>query len=135
MNILSNFKNINYTKKKGKGFAYFFSFILLLISIYSFFFLKKISIGPIVAAIILILLAKYAIKTLKAPTIFWEMIGIFLGIIFSPIILTVIYCATIVPINFLIRILGKDLINLKFSEKKTYWVNRKNKNITFKNQF
>ena len=83
MNILSNFKTISYTKKKGKSFAYFFSFILLLISIYSFFFLKKISIGPIVAAIILILLAKYAIKTLKAPTIFWEMIGISLGIIFS----------------------------------------------------
>lgn len=118
-----------------KNFGFFFSTLFLILTI--FFFLKnnEFKILLFFSSFLLFFLSILCPIALKYPSKIWEMVGISLGIIFSPIILTVIYCATIVPINFLMRILGKDLINLKFSERKTYWVNRKNKNITFKNQF
>jgi hypothetical protein len=43
--------------------------------------------------------------------------------------MALIFFTILTPISFLVRILGKDLLKLKFSKKNSYWIQRK-KNIT-----
>ena len=66
----------------------------------------------------------------------WEKFGIFLGIIFSPIILSFVYIITIIPVNLIIRIMNLDLIQKNFEYKKqSYWHIHKDKKINFRDQF
>ena len=47
---------------------------------------------------------------------------IFLVSFISTIIMGIIFFIIITPISFLLRILGKDALNLKKINKKTYWI-------------
>ena len=66
----------------------------------------------------------------------WEKFGLFLGKFFSPVILTLIYLLTIIPINFIVRIFRIDLINKEVSNKvESYWVKREDSKVNFKDEF
>jgi hypothetical protein len=45
------------------------------------------------------------------------------------IIMALIFFTIVTPISLLVRVLGKDLLRLKFSKNDTYWIKRV-KNIT-----
>jgi hypothetical protein len=48
-----------------------------------------------------------------------------LGSIINPVVMLLIYCITIVPIGLILRLVGKDLLLLKFnSSEKSYWISR-----------
>ena len=47
---------------------------------------------------------------------------IFLVSFISTIIMGIVFFIIITPISFLLRILGKDALNLKKINKKTYWI-------------
>ena len=73
---------------------------------------------------------------LQKPRVFWDKFGEFLGIIFSPIILFLVYLITMVPINLMIRFFNIDIIQKNKSKKcQSYWIDANNKKINFKNQF
>ena len=46
-----------------------------------------------------------------------------LGKYVAPIVLSLIYFL-ILSIGLFMRLIGKDLLNLKFSKKNSYWINR-----------
>ena len=55
----------------------------------------------------------------------WIKFGELLGRIIAPIVMGVIYFIILTPLSFLVRFFGKDLLNLKFSNKvNTYWIKR-----------
>lgn len=55
----------------------------------------------------------------------WTGLGLLLFKVVNPIVLGLIYLTTIVPIGLLMRLLGHDLLSLKFKpEAKSYWVVR-----------
>jgi len=64
-------------------------------------------------------------KLLTPLNIFWIKIGEVLGKFISPIVMFLIYFTILTPLSFLIRITGKDLLNIKYSKKKSYWITRK----------
>ena len=66
---------------------------------------------------------------------YWIKLGELLGIIISPLVMAIVYFAVITPIAIIIRILGKDLLKLKFSKSSTYWINRIQKLGSMKRQF
>ena len=41
----------------------------------------------------------------------------------------------VTPIGLFMRLIGKDLLNLKFSKSNTYWIKRKKKVGSMKKQF
>jgi len=41
----------------------------------------------------------------------------------------------VTPIGLIMRLLGKDLLNLKYSVNKSYWVEKKGPKSKMKNQF
>jgi large-conductance mechanosensitive channel len=65
----------------------------------------------------------------------WFKFGIFLGKIISPIIMGIIFFLVVTPIGLIMRILGKDLLNLKFNNKKSYWIEKNGPKSKMKNQF
>ena len=55
----------------------------------------------------------------------WTRLGLILFKVVNPVVLGLIYLTTIVPIGLLMRLLGRDLLNLKFDRQAaSYWVVR-----------
>ena len=65
----------------------------------------------------------------------WFRFGVFLGNFVSPIIMGIIFFLVVTPIGLLMKLLGKDLINLKKNNEKTYWIQRNKIKSSMKNQF
>ena len=66
----------------------------------------------------------------------WIKFGEILGLIIAPIIMALVYFIILTPISLIVRMLGKDLLGLKFLKKQdTYWTRRKKKLGTMKKQF
>ena len=74
-------------------------------------------------------------KILTPLNYLWTKFGIYLGKILSPIIMMIIFFLIVTPIGLLMRILRKDLINLKFNNNNTYWIKRGDQKSKMKNQF
>ncbi len=66
----------------------------------------------------------------------WIKFGELLGMIIAPVVMGLVYFIILTPISLLIRIFGKDLLNLKYSNKnETYWLKKKKNTGTMDKQF
>ena len=66
----------------------------------------------------------------------WIKFGEILGIIIAPIIMALVYFAILTPVSLVVRVFGKDLLGLKFTNKQqTYWINRKKNMGSMRKQF
>ena len=66
----------------------------------------------------------------------WIKLGEIFGLIIAPIIMALVYFIILTPISLIVRMLGKDLLGLKFLKNQdTYWTKRKKKIGTMKKQF
>ena len=66
----------------------------------------------------------------------WIKLGEILGLIIAPIIMALVYFIILTPISLIVRMLGKDLLGLKFLKTQdTYWTKRKKKLGIMKKQF
>ena len=56
----------------------------------------------------------------------WIKLGELLGRVIAPVVMAIVYFLILTPISLLVRLFGKDLIGIKFSNDiKSYWVKRK----------
>ena len=55
--------------------------------------------------------------------------------IVSPLIMGLIFFFVVTPIGLLMKIFKKDLLNLRFNEKKSYWIEKTEQKSKMKNQF
>ena len=59
-----------------------------------------------------------------------------MGKIVSPIIMGIIFFLVVTPIGLLMRLFGKDVLNLKLNKKEsTYWIEKVGPKSKMKNQF
>ena len=65
----------------------------------------------------------------------WFKFGLMLGKIISPIVMGFVFFTVVTPISFIMKILGKDLLNLKYNNNKTYWIEKNDPKSKMKNQF
>jgi hypothetical protein len=63
------------------------------------------------------------------------MLGYSLGSIISPIVMGIIFFLVVTPISLLMRLFGKDTMNLKMKNQKTYWIDKKDPKKNMRNQF
>ena len=133
---MSYSRNIkDYSIKKCKNFGYTFSIIFSLLSIYNYYVVSSFFIPFVILTLSLFLLAKFHPQSFKFLGFYWEKLGYFLGKFFSPIILFLVYLITIIPINLLLRFLKVDILNkMKSNKIKSYWVEKKETEIIFKDQ-
>ena len=59
----------------------------------------------------------------------------FLGNFIAPIVMGIVFFLVVTPTALIMRLLGKDLLNLKKNNKNSYWIEKDNSNSNLKNQF
>ena len=59
----------------------------------------------------------------------WMRIGILIGKVTTPIILTLVFVVAIIPTSLVLRILGKDMMHRKFDQSPSYRVTSKNPSV------
>ena len=76
---------------------------------------------------------------LRPLNILWFKFGLLLGRIIAPIVISLLFFIAVTPTALVMRLLGKDLLSLKFDRNaKTYWISRSkthNPMGSMKNQF
>ena len=65
----------------------------------------------------------------------WIKFGEILGVIIAPIIMGLVYFLVVLPTGILMRVLGKDLLKLKFQKSMVSYWNKKESKINFNKQF
>ena len=134
MNILNELK-----LPSNKKFGLFFSFIFIFFS--SYFFLKSNFILTyifLVISFIFLFLGLFFPKYLSLLNKGWMILGLILSKIINPLVLGIIYFGLFTPIGLFRKLIGKDELNLKSEDVKTYWKKRDIINIkqsSFKDQF
>ena len=112
----------------NRSFGILFFIVFLLIAIWPLLSESSIRVWSLIISLIFLLLGLINSKLLTPLKNIWIKLGEFLGKIIAPIIMGIIYFFIVTPIGLIMRIAGKDLINIKYSKEKSYWINRK-KNI------
>ena len=90
----------------------------------------------IIISVIFLILGLLNSKLLSPLNNLWIKFGEMLGKIIAPIVMAVVYFLILTPISLLVRLFGKDLIGMKFSNNiKSYWIKRKKNLGTMDKQF
>ena len=119
----------------NRSFGIVFFIVFFLISIYPLVNSESIRIWSLIVSLIFLTLGAINSKLLSPLNKVWFKFGLFLGRIISPILMGIIFFLVVTPIALLMRILKKDLLNLKFSKNNTYWIEKSGPKSKMKNQF
>ena len=119
----------------NRSFGIVFFVVFLIISLYPLINDEEIRLWSLIVASIFLVLGLFKSKILTPLNLAWVEFGILLGKIISPIIMAIIFFLVVTPIGIFMRVLQKDLLNLKFNDKKSYWIKKNGPKSKMKNQF
>lgn len=126
-------KDIKISTNRSFGIVFFILF--LLIALYPLVNNGDIRLWFLVISLIFLVLGIINSKILSPLNKIWFKFGIILGIITSPVIMGAIFFLVVTPIGLIMRLAGKDLLNLKYHDDKSYWVKKEDTKSNMKNQF
>ena len=119
----------------NKSFGIVFSIVFLLISIYPLINDENIRYWSLLISFVFLVLGLLNSKILTPLNKIWFKFGILLGKIISPLVMGIIFFIVVTPIGILMKILKKDLLNLKYNNNKSYWIEKNEPKSKMKNQF
>ena len=111
---MSNIDNIKLPSNRSFGIVFFVVF--LLIGLYPLLNSEEARLWSLIISLIFILLGLLNSKILTPLNKIWFKFGIFLGKIISPLIMVIIFFLVVTPIGLIMRLLGKDLLNLRYNK-------------------
>ena len=119
----------------NKNFGIVFSVVFLIISLWPLLSQNDVRIWSLVISGIFLILGLINSKLLLPLNKIWFKFGLMLGNFIAPIVMGIVYFMVVTPTGLIMRLLGKDLLNLKKNNKDTYWIEKDNSNNDLKNQF
>ncbi len=119
----------------NRSFGIVFFIVFLIISIYPLLNNNSIRLWSLVIGIIFLTLGLMNSKFLTPLNKLWHRFGILLGNIISPIVMGIVFFMIVTPTSIILKIFGKDILNLKKNNSKSYWIDVLNRNSKMKNQF
>ena len=122
-------------KSTNKSFGIVFFIVFFLIGIYPLFNEHNIRIWSILISLVFLILGLLNSKILTPLNKLWFKFGLLLGKIISPLIMGIIFFLVVTPIGLFMRMLGKDLLNLKKNSNNSYWIDKTDPKGKMKNQF
>ena len=126
-------KDIQISSNRSFGIVFFIVF--LIIAFYPLLGSNEIRIWSILVSIVFLILGLLNSKILTPLNNIWFKFGLFLGKIISPIIMAIIFFFVVSPIGLFMRLIKKDLLNLKYNKNKSYWIEKNEPVSKMKNQF
>ena len=124
-------KSINSNKSFG-----FVSFaVFLIVALHPLLANESVRVWSIILSIIFLILGVLNSKILTPLNKLWFKFGILLGTIVSPIVMGIVFFIVVTPISLIMKILKKDILNLKKNKNQSYWSAKSELKSKMKNQF
>jgi len=124
------------SQSSNRSFGLLFFVVFLILALWPLKNGSNINLYFIVVSAIFLILGLINSKLLSPLNKSWIKLGEILGIIIAPVVMALVYFIILTPISLIVRLFGKDLLELSFSkEKETYWVKRKKNIGSMKKQF
>ena len=127
--------NDNIKLGSNRSFGIVFCIVFLLVAVYPLLNDDPIRYWSIIISIIFLLLGVFNSKILTPLNILWMKFGLLLGKIVSPLIMGFVFFGVVTPISILMKLIGKDSLNLKRNKNDTYWLKKQEIKGSMKNQF
>jgi len=128
-------KNDNIKISTNRSFGLVFFVFFFIFSILPLFKSGDVRFWSLIISICFLILGLLNSSILTPLNKTWFKFGILLGNFVSPIIMGVVFFVVVTPTSFIMKLLGKDLLNLKKNNKKTYWIKKNEEISKMKNQF
>ena len=125
--------DIKISSNRSFGIVFFVFFFI--VSMFPLLNDGNIRFWSLIISIIFLILGILNSKILTPLNQVWFKFGILLGRFVSPVVMGIVFFAIVTPTSVIMRILQKNLLNLKKSNKKTYWIERSKIKSKMKNQF
>ena len=119
----------------NRSFGIVFFIVFLLIALYPLLKGNDLRIWSLLISFIFLALGLINSKILTPLNRLWFKFGLLLGKFISPLIMGIIFFIVVTPIGIIMRLLKKDLLNLKYNKKETYWSDKSGPKSKMKNQF
>ena len=119
----------------NRSFGIVFFVVFLIIAFYPLINDENIRYWSLFISLVFLILGLLNSNILTPLNKIWFKFGILLGKVISPLIMGTIFFFVVTPIGLLMKIFKKDLLNLKFNNKKSYWIEKKDPKSKMKNQF
>ena len=119
----------------NRSFGIVFFIVFLLIALYPLTYSGELRIWSVIISLTLLVLGLFNSKILAPLNKLWFKFGIFLGKIISPLIMVIIFFLVVTPIGLIMRLFGKDVMNLKYNKNQSYWIKKNGPKSKMKNQF
>ena len=128
-------KNNKIKLGSNRSFGIVFFIVFLIIALYPLLNDSSIRIWSLIIGLIFLVLGLIKSNILTPLNILWMKFGMFLGVFISPIIMGIIFFLVVTPIGLIMRLLRKDLLNLKKKNIQSYWLAKEKIKSSMKNQF
>ena len=119
----------------NRSFGIVFFIVFVIIGLYPLINEGTIRTWSLILSIIFLVLGLINSRLLTPLNKIWFKFGLFLGVIISPIIMGIIFFLVVTPIGLFMRFIKKDLLNLKYNNNKSYWIEKSGPKSKMKNQF
>ena len=119
----------------NRSFGIVFFVVFLIIATYPLINDDELRLWSLTISIVFLFLGLVNSKILNPLNKLWFKFGIFLGKIISPLVMSIIFFLVVTPIGLLMRLFNKDLLNLKFNNNSSYWIEKTEPKSKMKNQF
>ena len=119
----------------NRSFGIVFFIFFLIVSLYPIINKDSLRVWSLIISLAFLILALTNSKILTPLNKIWFKIGIILGKIVSPFIMGIIFFLVVTPTGLIMKLFGKDLLNLKYNNKNSYWIEKVGPKSKMKNQF
>ena len=122
-------------KNSGKNFGFLFFIVFFILGIWPLINSESPRLWSIILSFLFLISVLVNASFLNPLNRIWIKFGEILGLIIAPVVMFFIFFILITPLSFIIRLLGKDLLNTKFLKESSYWIKRKKVPGSMKRQF
>ena len=119
----------------NRSFGIVFCAFFLIVTLYPLINDEPIRYWSLIVSIIFLILGILNSNILSPLNKAWFKFGLFLGKIVSPVVMGIVFFGVVTPIALILKIMGKDLLNLKKSKINSYWIAKTGPKSKMKNQF
>ena len=119
----------------NRSFGILFSIVFAAIAFWPLLNLGEIRVWSVIVSSIFLLLGLINSKLLYPLNFVWVKFGELIGKVVAPLVMASIFFIILTPIGLFLRLIGKDLLNIKLNQNKTYWIKRDKEPGPMKRQF
>jgi hypothetical protein len=119
----------------NKSFGILFFIVFLIIGLWPLYHSNPIRLWSVIVAVIFLILGLSNSRILSPFNKAWIKLGELLGKIIAPVVMFIVFFVVLTPLSLIVRIFKKDLLKLKYSKEKSYWIKREENIGSMKKQF